>query len=61
MGNAKSASVVPGLDRRRTAKRAAAKTTKSEDGLNVWQPPGPKSYTAVDTEVPSGERAGTYM
>lgn len=55
MGNAKSTpGTVAVLDRKRTTKRTGNKT-KGEESTQ-WQPPGPRSYTSVDTELPSGDR-----
>ena len=61
MGNAKSSTpggAVPPLERKRTTNKRAAGKTKSEEGLGPWQPPGPRSYTSVDTELPGASDRG---
>ena len=53
MGNVKSSTggSVPPLERKRTTNKRAAGKTKAEESLGPWQPPGPRSYTSVDTEL----------
>ena len=63
MGNAKSnpTATVPSIDRKRTTKRPPAIKAKPGDGVSAWQPPGPKSYTCIDMDMPSVEERGTCI